>query len=230
MTLAPGTANIQKLLDGKASLTDVLDALLAAEAATTPAPTEAPERKPLPAVVPLSDPERTTLRTLVNKIDALDLPTTARELSAAERTQFIAAFDQIKDGLKAIKRAEDALKEVFQNHLDVELGTPGPDVEQDANGHYVAAGSVTGDGLAKRVSREVRGGKAVSLTVDDLSGLEADGDITHADFLAMTDAVRVVDEAAIMKILNGRPELLPVFRKVARVAPAGTSIYIRPVK
>lgn len=231
MTLAPGAENIQRLLDGKATLTDVLDALLAVEAAE--APVVEVERKPLPKVVPLADEERTTLRTLVNKIDALDLPTTARQLSDAERRQFITAFDDIKGGLKSLKRAEEALKEVFHNHLDVELldkGVPGPDIDQDDAGHYVEEGSVTADGVSKRVSREVRGGKAQAITVEDLRQLETDGDITHADFLAMTDAKRVVAEDQIMRLLNARPELLPVFGKVARLGQAGSSIYVRPVK
>jgi hypothetical protein len=228
MTLAPGAANVQQLLAGKASLTDVLDALLKARAAEVPIVT--PERRPLPSVVPVSDEQRTTLRTIVNKIDALDLPTTARELSVAEQSQFKGTFEEVKKAKKVLDKAEDALKETFHNHFDVELGTPSDTVEQDAKGHYVTEGEIRVDGEPTVIRREVRGGGAAALTEADLASLEAAGHITHADYLAMTTPVRVLDEHAVMKLLNARPELLPVFGTVAKLTPAGTAIWPRNAK
>lgn len=231
MTLAPGTAKIQKLIEdgGQYTLADVLDALVESKAPKT-AEVDVP-RRPLPAVVPISDSQRTTLRTIVTKLDGLQLPTAPRLLTEAERDTFIDLFGELKDALKVLGLGESALKESFHNHLDVELGTPGPDVKQDKNGHYVKAGSVNFPGKPVEVKREERGGKAATLTDADLQRLEAMGEIDHPTYLAMTDAgVRNPNEAKIMGLIKKRPELLGALRKVAKLTDKTTAISLRPVK
>jgi len=229
VTLAPGTANIQQLLTDGHGLGDVLDALVESKAKKG-TEVEVP-RRPLPAVVPISDTQRTTLRTIVSKLDALQLPTSARLLTDVEKDTFIDLFGELKDALKVLGVGESALKETFHNHLDVELGTPGPDVKQDKNGHYVKAGSVGFPGKPVEVKREERGGKAASLTDSDLQRLESLGEIDHATYLAMTDAgVRNPNEAKIMSLLKKRPELLGALRKIATLTDKTTAISIRAVK
>lgn len=188
----------------------------------------APAPKSTKAVAPkkvvLSDEQRLALKTLPSKLAGTDLPDKPRELTAEEIEEFIPLFDEVKDAKKALVQAEESLKEAFANHMDTQAPR---NAETDKNGHKIAEGIVESELLAIVVKRELKGGKAAPLTLADLERLEADGDIDHKTFLAMTRQTRSVDEVAVMEQLANRPELLDALKKVAVLTPKSTAISIR---
>lgn len=203
--------------------------------AADPIPTTAP--KALPKVIAISQEEKKTLRSLPSAIANAELPDKARELSEAEKQEFVPLFDQIKVAKAALVKAEDALKEAFHNHLDVEFLATGPKgVIYDTHNHIAEAGQVVAEGYARKVVREERGGKS-SLTVDAVKSLLADGKITKEQYDLMVDempvppveatTVEVLNENGIMAAIGMDPKLLAKLAKVAPVSPKSTAINMR---
>lgn len=218
-------------------LTDILDelALTKAERAKEKA---AKTHRPIPKVVPVSPEDRKTLRTLVDRVADFVFPDDVRELTEAERKVAIQLFDEIKNGKKVLVKFEDTFKLTFQNHLDVALGESAKKLDQDKDGHYIAAGIVGHPELSRCVARELRGGHAGELTLEDLQSLVASGDLSMEDFKAMTvpvprqviAATRAVSEAGVMNRIKADPKVLLALAKVAKLTPQTTAINMRDVK
>lgn len=228
--LVPQTSNLETLVRNHTiSLVDALDQLVAAKRASR----EAANPKAPTSKIAISDVQRTLLRRLATVLAIVELPSTARQLTDAEKAQFVPLFDEVKDAKTAVAAAEAALAEAFRNHLDAEaLAAAKPDnpVAYDKHGHVLAEGEVVHPGYPKKVRRELRGGKAAPITLAQLQQLEADGKITHKQYLAMTEAVpatRRVDEVKIMDVLAAEPGLLQVLAEVAEPTDREAALWLR---
>jgi hypothetical protein len=229
MTLVPQASLEELAINHNITLADLLDRLAEAQGPQPERETPRPQVK-----IAISDAQRSTLRRLATQLADVELPEAPRLLSEDEKREYIRLFDQVKDARSAVEAAEKALKETFCNHLDVESkgaydALSGP-LEIDASGHVLAAGEVVAAGESKKVTRELRGGKANGLTIADLQFLESEGKIDHATYLAMTETVpaqRRVDEAKIMDVLAKRPALIAALAEVATLSERTSAIYLR---
>lgn len=219
---------VEQVNQGSVSFDDVLKAI--APAVVPPALTAA---VPLPKTAALSNAQQQALARLPQVFGQV-VPTERRPLQPAE----IAALIDEKEVLDEVKklaesRTSEGIRTAIFNHLDIEieksLGEEPP--LRDKNGHYVAPGECLGtSGSGKRFTREVRGG-APELSAEALKALadDEDEDFTHDDYLAMTTAVRQVDENKVMLALKKNPNLIHAIRK-ATVRPAPTTaLYLRKV-
>jgi hypothetical protein len=99
-----------------------------------------------------------------------------------------------------------------------------------AKGHWLAAtpGSpfeIPVDGYEDAwQQRYVNGGCDTSLP--DLEALEASGEVTRQEFLAMTSTVRQMDETKMASFIRKNPARgLEILRKITRRNPPGASLY-----
>lgn len=222
--------NLEKLVAvGAISFGDLMDTLAEANA-------EGDTRvhvQSAPVKISISDEQRLLLRRLAIQLAEIALPDSPRELTESEKREFIQIFADVKLGKDAITSAETALRETFANHLDAEAIQEHGDVVTDRHGHVLLPGEVVADGVASKVTRELRGGKAQPLSLHSLQALEDAGEIDHKTYLAMTEAVpatRRVDEAKIMDLLAKRPELLQTLASVATLSDKQASYYVRKNK
>jgi hypothetical protein len=231
-SLIPQSALEDLAATGQITLAELMDALAAFQVEGK-APREEPAAQPVK--ISISDEQRILMRRLAVQLAELSLPDSPRMLSPEERQEFIRVFADVKSAKDAVGTAEEALRETFANHLDVEARAragKGAKFPLDSHGHVLARGEVRGEGLAVKVTRELRGGKAAPLSMADLNRLEREGKIDHATFLRMTEAVpatRRVDEAKIMDLLAKKPELVKVLAEVATLTDKTASVYLRKV-
>jgi len=199
---------------GDQSLGDVLKLVLNLDAADT---TKTP---PVPTNVTLNPEVVQTLRTLVQTLVGLDLPTSRRELTQAELEEFTLALQDANEVKKAVTASEDKLKQVFQNHADVRALADGrvtPATPTNKLGYYVLEdkASMAVPGLAKKVQRTITEPNPV-LTDAGLRDLEQRKLITHEEYLKATRQVREPDEVGVMDLVRKRPGLLPFLAEVSK--------------
>lgn len=226
-TLVPSTAELQQqVIDGKISLAELLLALTEREEEQRTA--VEPPKRAKPKSIALSDESRAVLRRVPVDLADATLPGVARKLTAKEAEQFIPLFCDLKAAAKALATAEAALKEAFHNHFDQDAPE---DAAYDANGHALTEGELEIDGLANKIVRGVVKGSAKKLSVDDLTELEATGDIDHKTFLELTVSLpaqrTVAPDDKIMAVLAKRPGLVSVLaKKAGRSTAKSTAIRI----
>lgn len=231
MTLIPQPSLAVLAVNHEISLNDLLDQLAKkAQEDGAASPQQGNPKEPT-AKIAVSDVQRSLLRRLANVIADVELPSTRRQLTEEEKAQFIPLFEQVKDAKTALANAEAALHETFSNHLDAEARLLDGDFETDVKGHVLAEGEIVSTGYPKKVTRELRGGKAAPLQLADLQKLEADGTIDHKTFLALTEAVpatrRVASDEAIMDQIAKNPKLIEVLAGVVSLTPKTSAIYVR---
>lgn len=179
--------------------------------------------RPAPKQIVLSPTDRKVLRRLPTQFLDAELPASPRALTEAEREALVPLFDEVKVAKAAVTKAENALKEAMHNHMDALAPSDAP---LDGNGHAIAEGEVTAPGCARKVVRSLTGGTGVLLTDLDLQEMEAEGVLTHAQYLRMTHSVAYREPVmdAIMAELTRQPDLLDHLADKARVTPRGTQI------
>jgi hypothetical protein len=230
MTLTPAAGVELKALlaSNGTSVTDLLERL-----ATRPKPPTDEDRKPIPVVVPVSDEQKKILKAIIARAEKFAFPAEPRVLTDAEAREAISIYRDIKQASAALANFEAAFKATFHNSLDVALVAAGEDkgVPQNGDGHYVARGEIAPAGIEVMIRRETSGGAAAALTLADLADMEAKGDITHKEYLAMTREVpRVLVPDAIMAHVRKAPEFTKVLKRYARLTTPTASINIRPNK
>lgn len=168
--------------------------------------------------IEVTEADRETLATLGDALSELVFPDVRRELSPAEEKELAAVLDQVKVAQAVIKSATENVRTVLFNHLDVKAereGKVGVDTPTDSKGFYLVGGEGQG------YKREFRSGTPTA-DVDELAALEAEGLISHRDFLKMTKTVRVVDEAAFLGYVAKNPEKLSLLRRAVKMARAAS--------
>lgn len=207
----------------KTTVSDVLKAAL---------PETAPEKvpaTPLPKSPALSA-SAAALFDLADRLADVDLPDTHRQLSPAEQKAVVAALDALKPVAKELKTSEAQLKAAIFNHLDEVARVNGRITDETLRtkeGWAIVEGVVEGETV--NATREERLG-SLTLSADGLAGLEAQGEITHEEYLAMTAPVRVLDEQATLAWLKKNPDRAGLLAKAAVRSRATASLNLRAKK
>ncbi len=222
----------QKLAKGDVGYLDLLKALKAPEM-----PAMMPPVPPLPS--PMTDAQKAALARLPEVYGKV-VPQERRKLSLEEANALIAermVIDQVKT---MVESRREAIRTTVYNHLDVEVeeaaqksmaasGSGAWDVPPvDDKGHYIAEGEVRGQ-AEKRFTREVRN-PTPTLDVGRLRAMADDPDcslLTHEDYLAMTEPVRVVNEARVMAALKRNPALLAAVAEATVSGKTTTALNMR---
>lgn len=220
------TQSIKGILAKKeTTLTEVL-AHVGPEAPNPPeVETPLPKSPALPkAVAPIA-------AMLPAKLAAIQVPTERRELDADELEELTVAMDEVKQVKAAVTKAEGYFKAAFFNHFDAvarRLGLVTKDSKRTKDGWFIIEDKVSAavPGLSKKAVRETSSG-SVQFGVDQLAELEAEGQITHAQFLAMTSQVRVVNEGAILAAIEADPDLAKVLGEKVTVSGGNAALYLR---
>lgn len=199
------------------------------------------ERLPLPAKLPspakITDDERTALGKLTRVFGKV-VPTERREITAAEVDLLLEEREVLKTIEGLVERRKDDIRTTVLNHFDLAYEATLPrddngapvvpdDVYRDKDGHYVVGQHINGAESEKCFSGEPRKGSVV-VTAADLEALEGQGEITHEDYLSMTEQTRSFDQNKAMLYLKRKPGLIA---KLAKVSRRGTpTINVSPRK
>ena len=198
----------------------------------------------VPVYTPLTEAQREALQSVPSTYPTV-VPLERRDLTTTEVKE-LARLRADLDHLDAIVEAgKKRIRTAVLNAMDVrrensaQEANPEADLEdllghmtRDKEGHYVEEGvkdTIEIPGTNKVFSWEPVEG-APTITVEDLRQIADDPtevSITHEDYLAMTDQVRVVNEAKVLELLKKRPELLGALSKVTKPGTIRGSLYIR---
>lgn len=219
-------AVVDKINSGSLSMADLLKAV-----APSPTKVKTPEHMPVSAVIP--DEDRKAIERVLEVYGKV-VPTERRELQPAEIDALIEE-KQVLDRLKKMseRRLTEGVRPAIFNHLDVEAEKADgfdPDSERDKDGHYLLGGEAPGTGsTGSKYTREVRTASP-SLDAEALKALSEDPDypdFTHADYLAMTEQVRVIEESKVLLALKKNPNLIHAIAKATRPGSKSASLNLR---
>jgi hypothetical protein len=215
------------LANPKASFADVLDALHAEPAYLAPKVTHV-----VPKPVAVSPPQVDALEGLVEKLDSAKWPTVRRALRRSEVEDLNALFADLSEAEKLLKAVREAARTAALNHRDVvaeDKGLVSTDTPTDKDGHYLVKHPEL-DGLfdihsqSEVITTKVTppsvsvSAESVFAHVDDdhaFTGEGAQVALTRGDYLAVTDQVRVVNEAKLLRRVADKPELAPLLAQTA---------------
>lgn len=172
----------------------------------------------LPQPIVLTDEQVQALTELADVLAELKLPKTRRLLTVTERQALGKALKTVKVAGSAISASLASLRTTLFNHLDVDAerrNLAGPDTPRDKDGFYLLPGK--GDGFVREVSAGTP-----TMNAEALAQLEADGKLTHKQYLKATRAVRVVDEEGVLGLIAEDPEVLVVLREAIVPARRGS--------
>lgn len=226
-TTAPATGTLK--LDKATSWSDVFKAIREAERqSATLVAVEAPVGKPLV----LTDTETKALAVFAKQVGSLTVPGTRRSMTTAELTNATSFLATSKVVAKVAKRAlEDTLRPAFMTHFDLAAERAGKVTEEtrrDKDGYYVLADTESAkvEGEKHYAARSASEG-SVSISEAKLKALVEAGKLTHAQYLAVTKPVRVIDEDAVLKAAQKNPELVAVFAEASTLSTPSVSLTIK---
>jgi hypothetical protein len=203
---------------GKATLADVVKAVLG-----TPAAAPEPAVEPAPPVpLSLSDKEKAALARLPEVYGKV-MPTKARALTHPEAAAIVEEREVIDTLLKILKsRKDDSIREIIAFHLDsVAADEARTGAERDDKGHLLLKQEVVVDGTSRKFQRILNEGAPVMPSAADLLAEYEAGRLTRMEYLALTsvpEVPRVFDPDKARVAFKKDPGLL--FR-VARLAKPG---------
>lgn len=153
--------------------------------------------------------------------------TERRKLDQAEVDTLMAERDELDVLEKYIKARKAAHRTMVFNHLDIELEAAGKTGPTSKDGHYITDGELVTTG-GHRFTREIRTGAPV-LTAEALEDLVAEDGVSedvfsHADYLACTTQVRVLDEEKTLIHLRRNPEAVEALALAAMPGTATASL------
>jgi hypothetical protein len=185
-----------------------------------------PESPALPvAVAPL--PSKITVGqqkalTHLEEVYGVVQPEEVRALTDAEVVELMEERLTLDEVEKVATARKESIKTAVLNHIDTVVG----DGPRNKEGHVLTPTKVESVDHQKAFSWEVsnRGG---SIDAASLKALEESGDLSHDDYLALTDQVRVVNESKVMLALQKNPKLLDVLAKAVTGTSQVGSLYVR---
>lgn len=232
----------QKLQLKDASLAEVTSAL-----STIPvedAPTDFPK---LPEALTASKEVRDAMNTLAKTFQSVVLDT-RRTMTTEELAAIGTEYEALQKVLKVVASREESIKEAIRTHQDVEAEEAGiafpKDVihndnlvakatERDKNGHYILASKGSPQvteipGSTAKFSNQFSSGR-VTENVGAIDEMFANGEITEAEYKAMTVVKRVPDKDKIRAFVlkTGRVSILARLVKRGRNSSA---LYLRGLK
>jgi hypothetical protein len=224
--IAPGALALAQS-GGPLSIADLADRLLRPPPL---APLDSPFPKP-PAAKSVTDKLRASLRSVAAAFGGVQ-PTERRKLEAAEVKSLTDEASIITAITKPLGARLKDIQEIIRMHSDFLAEEQGMANERISGGvgegHWLAAtpGSpfeIQVDGYEDPwQQRYVKGGVDVSLRT--LEELEASGEVTRKEYLALTAEVRVLDETKMASFIHKNPERgLEILRKIStKGAPSGS--------
>jgi hypothetical protein len=172
----------------------------------------------LPSSVTVSEAERAALASYAEKVGKIEWPDARRELTDEERVSLEAIVAETKLLKGLIRRTEENLRGALFNDADVRVEKAGEVTDEtlrDGKGFYLHAAA--GKGWRRTVTAPT-----AALDAEELLVLDRSGQIEHADYLAATRQVRVIDEAGFLGLVKRKPHLLPILRRAIVNARAGS--------
>lgn len=221
------------LAKGKASLSDIIVAARGAVLAASRAEVDWRPERPVP-VLELTEAEQDAITALLQVIEDVRLPSSARKMEPKEISDVVRLKAAAEKAGKAVEKATLAAKVAFFNHAD-EVATEKGQVDDTTpitkEGWFVIEDKISGavPGEGQKPVREVRSG-SVTLAAEDLKALVDSGDLDHADYLALTRQVRVLDEARLHEVIDRKPHLAEVIDKAVKVGSPQASFTLRANK
>lgn len=222
-------AVLAQVASGKISLTDVLKALVPDHNDRLPAPANVP----LPAKI--TEKQKKALERLTEVYGKV-VPTERRALQPTEIEALGHERETLDEIAKMAKARIENIRTTVYNHLDVEVEAEDAlwvsDAEaplRDDKGFYIRSGEVTTPDLDGRFTREEREGSP-TVTVEGLQAAKEAGFLSHAEFLACTRQVRLVDENGIIDAIRKNPAVLRALAQATTPGKKATSHYYRPKK
>lgn len=186
---------------------------------------------PLPQALAVTPEESQALSAFEKQAKDLVLPQSRRALNEAELRGAVEFMQTVKTVKAAVERAEKkTLKPALFGHFDAKAKADGlaKTSLRNSDGYLIAADDHSGAvaGLPMKAVREVRSG-SVSLPADELASLEAQGVITHEEFLSLTTQVRVTDDAKVVAACKKDPTLVERLSKATKSTSATVSLNLR---
>lgn len=175
------------------------------------------------------------LPTVFGKVD----PKSARSLNKTELAELLAEKERIDAVEKDIKKRKDRIHAILSDHFDgvarrqrlVDENTP-----QDDKGHYLLASkgkpeTQPVEGSGKYFTRE-RSSDTTVFSMDLLEAALAAGDVSRADYLAVTRPVRTreIDEEKIKRMFLSKkqlPRVQEILSKISVIKRGRLSINLR---
>lgn len=219
-------AGIQKVVEGKISLSDLFQTVIDRPEGAVP-----DLRPPVPPK--LTDEQKAALERLPEVYGKVVL-TSIRKLTAKEAAALVeerGVIDAIIGVLE--KRKSESIREVLSNHMDMILTDEEKEqARHDAKGHWAVKHEDPVDGTGKKIQRSVSGGKP-RLTVAHVNTLHEAGVIDRKTYLAITrkpDEPRVLDESGLHRAIQKDPALFFALGSVAEPTAPTTTIKVVPDK
>ncbi|MFH8483114.1 hypothetical protein [Streptomyces sp. NPDC018055] len=175
------------------------------------------------------------LPSVFNRVD----PKTKRALNKTELAKLLEEKERIDAVEKAVKKRKERIHAIISDHFDCVADRQKLVTEKtltDANGHYLIASvgnpeTAMVEGQGKYFTRE-RTSDTTVFSIDMLVALRDAGEISQADFLAVTRPVRKreIDEDKLRKMLLSkrlRPRAQAIISKIGSVRRGRLSINLR---
>jgi thioesterase domain-containing protein len=174
----------------------------------------------------ITDEEQEAIDTLPDFYGSV-VPTTRRELAPIELADLFNERRVLDLVLAVVARRKEDIRTSVLNHFDVEAekaGTVDAETPRDKDGHYILAADVPIPGAGVKYAWEVSQGAA------DISSADLKEALSHEDWLAVTEPVRVFDEHKAILHLKKRPQLLATLAGIVRPGKPKGAFNIRKVK
>lgn len=240
-------------LKSATSLADVQKAMVEPYRADT-ARTEMMPFPEVPAPVVLTDEVREALARLKD-VFAVVQPESRRTLTEEERAAVHDERQVLKTIMGLLEGRDEALKTLIRHHMDTDAEERGVAVPQavvdpatgqviveatdrSADGHYILCAPQKPErcpipGTNQEWSREYRQG-AISTDPLVIEDMLAAGEITRAEYLAMTREVRVFDPNKAMDMAVHKPEyaegILRAIKAMTKVGKPSVSLFVRKAR
>lgn len=188
------------------------------------------EKVVLPAQVVLTPEQEKALKELPELLAGYVAPKERRELTPRERRSVLDLLPVLRDVETVAKAVRASLRTTVFNHGDVVLEREGKVDERtprEKDGHYLVKDEddfVLG-GVPVAITRSVTAPKTTTTAEALLANVAekpSDTAITHKEYLAVTESVRVFEEGALLRYLAKHPERAKAF--VAAMSTSGGSL------
>lgn len=195
-----------------------------------------PYKPPVPFV---SVEEREAIEAVTEVIEHLQIPSSVRQLEPGEIANHIdtrVKLDYVED---VIDRAKAAIRAAAFNHFDKvaeEKGLVDETTPRNKDGNYILADkeSMAVPGMDKKFVREVSKGSVTfgssATLADRLAEAEAEGLISHADYLKVTKQTRVLDEQAFFEAAQANESLFAAIAFITQARSDSASLNLRDNK
>lgn len=201
---------------------------------TEPVAPEVATTSPLPQSPQISAAAK-TFATIADRLGELELPDSRRQLSPAEIHSILDILIDLKPAIKALKGSEDQIRTALFNHADqvaIQEGRVTEETKRHPKGWFILddLDSMVSPDLETKATREVSGG-SLTLTPEAIKRLADDPEvpeITHADYLEMTQQLRVAPDEKVLAWLRKNPEKAQILGQAAERGPATISLNLRP--